>query len=107
MDNCKNCKNPFSFKLVFKSFWAGYKDFSCTKCQTQYKFTFKDRLIGGVCIGISSFIAGLIKSYFELEIASQLFLLLLLLVILFIALSALSVAFLSFQMNEKETTHNN
>ena len=107
MTKCKNCKNPFPFKLVFKSFWTGYKDFSCAKCQARHKFTFKDRLIGGLCIGLSTFISVSINSNFELDIASKLVLGLLSMLILCIAFSAFSVLFLTFQLNSKQTTQNN
>lgn len=107
MNNCKNCKNPILFKLVFKSFWTGYKNFSCTKCQAQHKFTPKDRLIGGLCVGISTCISGLIMSYFELGIASKLLIGLFSMAILCITFSALSVSFLTFELNKKQMTHRN
>jgi len=106
MTKCKNCKNPLPFKLVLTSFWAGYKDISCAKCQAQHKFTLKDRLIGGVVVGVSTFITSSMMSYFELEAGSKLLLGLFSMVILFIAFSALSLSFLTFQLNKKQTTHN-
>jgi CXXC-20-CXXC protein len=101
MEKCKKCKTTISSKLIFKSFWKGYKNFSCSNCQTQYEFTDKDRLIGGLVIGISIFFSGLIMSFSELEIVSKLTLGLFSMAFACIALSALSISFFTFQLNKK------
>ena len=101
MEKCKKCKTKLSSKSIFKSFWKGYKNFSCSTFQTQYEFNSKDRLIGGIVIGISTFFSNLIVNYSELEIVSKLTLGLFLMVFSCIALSALSISFFTFQLNKK------
>ena len=101
METCKKCKTTISSKLIFKSFWKAYKNFSCSYCQTQYEFTDKDRLIGGIVIGVSTFFSGLIMSFSELEIVSKLTLGLFSMVFTCITLSALSISFFTFQLNKK------
>jgi CXXC-20-CXXC protein len=101
MEKCKKCKAKLSSKLILKSFWKGYKDFSCSNCQTQYEFNSKDRLIGGIVVGISTLFSSLIMNCFEFEIVSKLMLGLLVIVFSGIALSALSVTFFKFQMIKK------
>jgi CXXC-20-CXXC protein len=101
MEKCKKCKATLSSRLIFKSFWKGYENFSCSNCQTQYQFNSKDRLIGGIIVGISTFFSGLIMHCFEFEIVSKLMLGLFVIVFLGIALSALSVSFFTFQLIKK------
>ena len=101
MKKCEQCKTTLSLRAIFKSFWKGYKNFSCSNCQTQHEFNFKDRLIGGIIIGISTLFSSLIMNYFKLEIISKLTLGLFLLVFSCIALSALSISFFTFQLNKK------
>ena len=101
MEKCKKCKTTLSSKSIFKSFWNGYKTFSCSNCQTQYEFNFKDRLIGGIVIGISTFFSCLIMNYSELEIVWKLTLGFFSMIFVSIVLSALSISFLTFQMNKK------
>lgn len=105
MEKCKKCKTTLSSKSIFKSFWKGYKNFSCSNCQTQYEFNSKDRLIGGIIIGISTFFStfflSLIMNYYELEILSKLALGLFFMLFSCTTLSALSISFFTFQLNKK------
>ena len=101
MEKCEKCKKILSSRSIFKSFWKGYKNFSCLNCQTQYKFNFMDRLIGGIVIDISTFFSALIMNYSELEIVLKLTLGLFLMVFSCIVLSALSISFFTFQLNKK------
>lgn len=101
MQKCKKCKTSLSSKSIFKSFWKGYKNFSCSNCQTQYEFNSKDRLIGGIVVGISTFFSSLIMNYSELEIVSKLLLGIVGSAFLCIALSALSISLFTFQLNKK------
>ncbi|MFT5964792.1 MAG: CXXC-20-CXXC protein [Flavobacterium sp.] len=101
MEKCKKCKTTISSKLIFKSFWKGYKEFACSNCETYYEFNDKDRLIGGIIIGISTFFASLIMTFFELEIVLKLTLGLFSIIFACIALSALSISFFTFQLNKK------
>ena len=101
MEKCKKCKTTLSSKLIFKSFWKGYKKFSCSNCETQYEFNSTDRLIGGIIVGISTFSSSLIMSFSELEIVSKLTLGLFVMAFSCIVLSALSISFLTFQLNKK------
>jgi CXXC-20-CXXC protein len=101
MEKCKKCKTTLSSKSIFKSLWKGYKNFSCANCQTQYEFNPKDRLIVGIVIGISTFLSSFAMNYSELEIVSKLILGLFLMAFSCIVLSALSISFLTFQLNKK------
>lgn len=99
--NCKNCRTTLSSKAILKSYWKGYKKFFCSNCATEYEFTFKDRLIGGIVIGISTLITGLIMSNSELDLIWKLMLGFLTMTIFSLALSILSVSFLTFQISKK------
>lgn len=102
MKKCEKCKTQFSFKIIFLSFWKGYKNFVCTNCQAQYKFDTKDRLIGGLIIGLSTFIYGLtmsILTYYELAFSVKFILGMVSFLISSIFLSALSTLFFSFELD--------
>ena len=101
MMNCKNCSNTLSSKIILKSYWKGYQNFLCSNCATLYEFTFKDRLIGGLVIGISTFITGLIMFNLELNFVWKLMLGLLTITIFSLAVSILSISFLTFQISKK------
>lgn len=101
MEKCKKCKTTLSSKSILISLWKGYKNFSCSDCQTQYEFNSKDRLIGGIIIGLSTFLSSLVMNNSELEFVSKLTLGLLLMAFLSISLSALSTSFFTFQLNKK------
>lgn len=101
MQKCEKCETTFSFKIIFKSLWKGYKNFVCTNCQAQYKFNFKDRLIGGIIVGLATLISSLIMNYFELGILSKLTLGLFSMVVLAITVSVLSASLFSFELNKK------
>ncbi len=92
---------------MFKSFWAGYKDLNCTKCQANHEFALQDRLIGGAVVGVSIFITTLMMNYFQEGMASKLLLVLPSMIISIIAFSALSMSLIKLQLNEKQTTENN
>ena len=100
MTKCKKCKKPFSFKLVCASFWKGYKDFKCLNCQTNYQFSYKDRLIGGMVVGASTFLSSLLMFTIELELMSKLGLGIVLSAVLCICLSLFSMKFLEFKSIE-------
>ena len=100
MEKCKKCNSTLSSKIIFKSFWKGYRNFSCTNCQTQYEFTSKDRLIGGFVIGISTLITSVFMNYVALEIILNLTLGLFLMVFLCSVLSLVSLLFFTYQSNE-------
>lgn len=100
MMKCKNCKATLFSKVILQSYWKGYKKFGCLNCSAEYEFTFKDRLIGGFVIGISTFITGLIVSSFELGIFYKLMLGILSITVFAIALSALSVSFFTLQIDK-------
>jgi CXXC-20-CXXC protein len=100
MTNCKKCKRPFSSNLVYKSFWKGYKDFKCLNCQTNYQFSSKDRLIGGIVVGTSTFLSGLLMFNLDLELMSKLGLGILSSAVLSICLSLFSIKFLEFKSIE-------
>lgn len=57
MKKCEKCHTPLSSKVVFIAFLKGYLDFACTNCGAKYRFIFKDRIIGGFVVGISTFIS--------------------------------------------------
>lgn len=101
MEKCKKCKTTLSSKSIFKSYWTGYKNFSCSSCETQYEFNSTDRLIGGIIIGLSTFISSLVMNNSELDIVPKLTLGLFLMAFLSISLSALSTSFFTFQLNKK------
>lgn len=98
MEKCKKCKTTLSSKSIFISLWKGYKSFSCSNCQTQYEFNSKDRLIGGIVIGLSTFLSSLVMNNSELDIVPKLTLGLFLMAFLSISLSALSTSFFTFQL---------
>jgi CXXC-20-CXXC protein len=100
MTKCKKCKKPFSSKLVCAYFWKGYKDFKCLNCQTNYQFSSKDRLIGGMVVGTSTFLSGLLMFTIELELMSKLGLGIVLSAVLCICLSLFSMKFLEFKSIE-------
>ena len=101
MTKCKKCKKPFSSKLVCAYFWKGYKDFKCLNCQTNYQFSSKDRLIGGMVVGTSTFLSSLLMFTIELELMSKLGLGIVLSAVLCICLSLFSMKFLEFKSIEK------
>ncbi len=101
MKNCKKCKNPFSSKLVYKSFWKGYKDFKCFNCQTNYQFNSKDRLIGVMTVGTSTFLSGLLMFTLTLELITKLGLGILTSAVLCICLSLFSIKFIEFKSIKK------
>jgi CXXC-20-CXXC protein len=101
MTKCKNCRTTLSSKVIFKSYWKGYKKFNCSNCPAEYEFTLQDRFIGGLVIGISTFITGLIVYSFELDIIWKLMFGLLSMTVFSLALSALSISFLKFQIDKK------
>jgi len=100
MTKCKKCKKPFSSKLVCAYFWKGYKDFKCLNCQTNYQFSSKDRLIGGMVVGTSTFLSSLLMFTIELELMSKLGLGIVLSAVLCICLSLFSMKFLEFKSIE-------
>ena len=102
MEKCKKCKTTLSSKLIFKSFWRGYENFSCSNCQTEYEFNSKDRFIGGIIILISTLFSGLIMNLFDLEIISKVALVLFSMVFAGIVLSALSISFFTFKLNKNK-----
>ena len=101
MQKCKKCKTTLSSKLILKSFWRGYEIFSCSNCKAEYEFNSKDRLIGGIIVGISTLFSGLIMSLFDLEIVSKVALVFLSMVFAGIVLSTLSIPFFKFQLKNK------
>jgi len=100
MTKCKKCKKPFSSKLVCAYFWKGYKDFKCLNCQTNYQFSSKDRLIGGMVVGTSTFLSSLLMFTIGLELMSKLGLGIVLSAVLCICLSLFSMKFLEFKSIE-------
>ena len=98
MTKCKNCRTTLSSSLIFKSLWKGYKKFDCSNCRAEYEFTFRDRLICALGIGISTFITSLIVSSFELDIFWKLILGLSLITVFSLVLSALCLSFFTFQI---------
>ena len=101
MTKCTKCKTPMPSKLVFKSYWSGYKSFACENCETQFEFTLKSRIIGGMVIGISVFLSWLLMNFTELESGLKTILGLLSLVVFSFVISALSLTFLTFEKTEK------
>lgn len=101
MTKCKKCNKPFSSKLLYKSFWKGYKDFKCLNCQTNYQFSSKDRLTGGMVVGISIFLSSLLMFNLDLALMSKLGLGILSSAVLCICLSLFSIKFLDCNSIEK------
>jgi CXXC-20-CXXC protein len=103
MKKCEKCNTPLSFKIVFIAFWNGYLNFACKNCSAKYKFKFKDRVIGGFVIGISTFISSLIisiLSYYDLDYTLKMISGLVAMVVLGLLLSALSTSLFSFEREE-------
>lgn len=107
MTKCKKCYNHFSFKLRFKSFWAGYKTLNCTNCQAGHEFTLQDRLLGGAVIGVSIFISGIMMTYSQEGMASKLLVGLPSMIISSIGFSALSMSLMKLRLGKKPTTESN
>lgn len=101
MKNCKNCKTTLSSILIFKSFWKGYKSFSCKGCQAQYEFNVIDRIIGSIVILFSTFFCSSIMNYCELEIVTKLLLGFFVMILSNIILSALSITLFTFRLIKK------
>lgn len=104
MKKCEKCHTPLSFKIVFIAFLKGYINFACTNCGAKYSFIFKDRVIGGFVVGISTFISGLIisiLSYYDLDYTLKMISGLVALLGLGLLLSALSTHLFSFEREEE------
>ena len=100
MKKCEKCHTPLSFKIVFMAFWKGYINFACTNCGAKYSFIFKDRVIGGFVIGISTFISSFIMNSINFEFLLKIISGLVAMVVLGLILSALSTHLFSFERDE-------
>ena len=99
MKKCEKCSTPLSSKIVFIAFWNGYLNFACKNCGAKYKF--KDRIIGGLVIGISTFISSFIINSIEIEFFLKVSIAVATLGISAIILSALSTPLFSFERKEE------
>lgn len=102
MKKCEKCSTTLSSKTIFKSFWKGYKKFNCLNCHSVYEFNFKDRLIGGILVGISIFTTNLIMYIIEVEIVWKLIFGLSLLILFAVVLSFLILPLFTFQKEKAE-----
>ena len=99
MKKCEKCHTPLSFKIVFIAFWKGYINFACTNCGAKYKF--KDRVIGGYVIGISTFISSFIMNSIKFGLLLKVCIAAATLGVSAIILSALSTRLFSFEREEE------
>jgi len=98
MKKCEKCHTPLSSKVVFIAFWKGYINFACASCGAKYKF--KDRVIGGFVIGISTFISSFIMNSINFGFLLKVSIAAATLGISAIILSALSTHLFSFEREE-------
>ena len=101
MKKCEKCHTPLSFKIVFMAFWKGYINFACTNCGAKYSFIFKDKVIGGFVVGISTFISSFIMISINFGFLLKVSIAAATLGISAVILSALSTSLFSFE-REKE-----
>ena len=101
MKKCEKCHTPLSFKIVFIAFWKGYINFACTNCGAKYSFIFKDRIIGGFVVGISSFISSFIMNSIKFGFLLKVSVAAATLGVSAIILSALSTSLFSFEREEE------
>ncbi|MBT8314425.1 MAG: hypothetical protein KJP26_08180 [Maribacter sp.] len=101
MQRCNNCEQKFSKRQVYKSFWLGYKSFECPNCKSKSEHSFKNRWIGGLCVGLSVFAGGIVQSWVELSFGYEMLLGTLLIIFLLSILSWLSIPYLTFIKPER------
>lgn len=101
MKKCEKCNTPLSSKIVFIAFWKGYQTFACANCQTKYNFKYKDRIIGGFVVGISTFISSFIMNSIKIGFLLILISGLIAMVVSVIILSALGTYLFSFELDEE------
>jgi CXXC-20-CXXC protein len=99
MKKCEKCHTPLSSKVVFIAFWKGYINFECTNCSAKYKF--KDRIIGGFVVGISTFISSFIMNTIKFGFLLKVGIAVAALAISAFILSALSTSLFSFERDEE------
>jgi CXXC-20-CXXC protein len=101
MKRCSNYNREFTFKELFTSFWKGYKPIECNECNHVFSHKFKNRWLGGISIGITTFSAGMIMNNFKTEIGMKFLIGFLTISLLALALSSISMAFFSFEKDDK------
>lgn len=102
MKKCNHCKTKFPTKTIFNSYWMGYKKFKCLHCQSEYEFTLKDRIIGGLVAGVSTFFTSMLVFTTELDIIWKFVIGVSSMVLLGIVFGFLSLSFLSFKRVKTE-----
>ena len=101
MKKCEKCHTPLSFKIVLRAFWKGYINFTCTNCGAKYSFIFKDKVIGGFVVGISTFISSFIMNSIKFGFLLKVSIAAATLGVSAIILSALSTPLFSFEREEE------
>ncbi len=101
MKKCEKCHTPLSSKVVFIAFWKGYLNFGCNSCGAKYNFKYKDRIIGGFVVGISTFISSFIMNSIKFGFLLKVGIAVAALGISAIILSALSTSLFSFERDEE------
>ena len=102
MKKCNHCKKKLPTKTIFNSYWMGYKKFKCLHCQSEYEFTFKDRTIGGLVAGFSTFFTSMFVFTTELDIVWKFVIGSFSMVFIGVVFSYLSLSFLSFKRAKTE-----
>ncbi len=102
MKKCNQCKSELSTKTIFKSYWLGYKKVKCLHCQSEYEFTFKDRIIGGLVAGLSTFFSSILTFTVEVDWVWKIAIGLSSIVLFSIGFSYLSLSFLSLKRVKTE-----
>ncbi|WP_308786063.1 TIGR04104 family putative zinc finger protein [Planomicrobium stackebrandtii] len=57
MQQCVNCRTPFSWKQVSKSLWLAYKPIACPNCGSLHKVQFLSRLLASIFMVIPIYAA--------------------------------------------------
>lgn len=102
MQKCKNCKQEFSFRQIYKSFWLGYRPIECDHCKTKYEHSFGNRWLGGLSVGLGVFLGGLVQSYLEISMGYRMLIGALVTIFVVILFSGLLVSYLKFEKEEKK-----
>ena len=100
MNNCNQCNHHFTFLQIFKSFWFGYKPIKCENCTNVYNHTFKNRLLGGVSIGVGGGIGCFIMLNYNANFGLKLLLGAICILSASLLLSAILFNFFSFEKED-------
>ena len=103
MPACPNCNHKLNSKKLFKSFWSfnSYSNIPCPSCSVTLAHTSKNRLYGGLSIGITLFISFAAYALSNETIGIKVMISGCTTIIVALILSTIAVSYFSFEITSK------